>query len=94
MNGERSDVAAWEENGTNNVGIRAECEPRAVDGKNRPVVQRIEKIVTKLRKDQLLDQLLAQLPSAAVGENDLAVVRDRNRACARERACAVDRRFA
>ena len=61
MDGERSDVAPGKENRTDNIGIRAERQSHAVHGKDCPIVQRIEEVVAKLRKDQLLDQLLANL---------------------------------
>ena len=89
-----SDVATWEENGANDIGIRAESESSAVDGKNRSVVQRIEQIVAELRHDQLLNQLLAQLSSTAVSKHDLAVIRNGDRAGAQESVRAVGDRFA
>ena len=74
VDGQLADVAAGKKDRADDVGIGAEGQAVRADGKNRAVVQRLEQVVAKLRQHDFLDQLLAQLAAAAVGEHDLLVV--------------------
>ena len=52
-------------------------------------MQRLEQFVAKPWQDDALDQLLAQLSTAAMGQDDLLVIGDRQRARAQQRGRAA-----
>jgi len=77
---EFADVAARKEDRADHVRVGAEGEPGTIDRKNRAVMQRLEQFIPELRQHHLLHELMAQLAATPMGQNDLAVVRDRERA--------------
>jgi len=79
VDGEFSDVTARKKDRAHHVGIGAESNPLAADGKDRAVMQRLEQFVPELREHHLLHELMAQLSTAAMSKNDLVVICDWDR---------------
>jgi len=80
VDGEFSDVTARKKNRAHHVGIGAERNPLAADGKDGAVMQWLEQFVAELRQNQFLHQLMAQLSATPMGKHDLGVICDRDRA--------------
>ena len=79
VDGEFSDVAAGKKDRTDHERIGAERDAFAVQRKNCAVVEWLEQFVAKLRQHHLFDQLVTQFSAAAVSEDNLLVIGDRQR---------------
>ena len=79
MNGEFSDIASGKKDRTDHERIGAERDAFAVQRKNCAIVHWLEQFVAKLRQHHLFDQLVTQFSPAAVSEDNLLVIGDRQR---------------
>ena len=79
VNGERADVAARKEERRDHVRVRRERQPRALDVDHSLVVEAVEDRVAEGGQEQSFDELRRQHAPAAVAEQDLLVIQDRQR---------------
>jgi hypothetical protein len=79
MNSEPTDVAAGEKYRAYDKRIGAERYALAIQRKNGAVVQGFQQFVPELRHNHFFDELVAELTAAAMGKNDLVVIRNGQR---------------
>ena len=80
VDGQGTEVAAGEEEGPHDVGIGGEGEALAGDVEHAGVVLGFEERVAEGGEEELADELVHELAAAAVGEEDVGVVLDGERA--------------
>src|SRR5580700_894049 len=80
VDGEGADVAAGKEDGGDDKGVGGKGETRAGDVEDRLVVHAVEGGIAEAGDEDLVDELGGELAAAAVAEDDLGVVEDRQRA--------------
>ncbi len=79
VNSEFSDIAAGKKDRTYDERIGAKCDALPFNEKMAPSCSGSSSSLPKLRQHHFLNELVAELAAAAVGENNLFVVRDRQR---------------